>query len=213
MALGKCWDLILNVRVAVVLKSTSAMTCVVSTPFWPQTSAQTELCNSTQGQRSGFTMHCRPPCNLLSASNKNTQHSSGCIHFCSAGLDPTPHSKLNSGCGLTEGSFSPTPCRDIFHQPRLLRVLSNLAWNNSMDVAPTISLGTLSQDLLTLIKHFVRNSDTDQISKQRTNSLFLQDEQQVWNVWQNKVIGLQGAEVMDTHTQLSRQFPSLSCTK
>lgn len=60
------------------------------------------------GKRSGFTMNCRSPHDLLSARVKNTQHITGSIHFHSAGL-------------------------------------SNLA--------PTTSLGTLSQGLITLIKH------------------------------------------------------------
>lgn len=59
-------------------------------PFDPKHQLRLSSAIVSRGQRSGFTMHCRPPCNLLSARD-NTQHMSGSIHFCSAGLDPTPH--------------------------------------------------------------------------------------------------------------------------
>jgi len=44
----------------------------------------------------------------------------------------------------------PAVSRDIFHWVRLLRALSNLAWNVSRDGASTTSLGSLGQGLTTL---------------------------------------------------------------
>jgi len=45
--------------------------------------------------------------------------------------------------------------RDIFHQIRVLRALSNLAWNGSTDGASPTSLGNLRQGLTTLrVKNF-----------------------------------------------------------
>jgi len=45
---------------------------------------------------------------------------------------------------------APLPCRDIFHQTRVLRAPSNLALSTAREGAATASLGNLGQGFTTL---------------------------------------------------------------
>lgn len=58
-----------------------------------------------------------------------------------------------------------------------------------------------------MVTHMPACEFMSQISKRRTNSFFLQDEERVYNIiWQITMINLRDTEAMDTHTLLNRRL-------